>query len=780
MIDSLTVALAQGFELALVAAWRALPLFMIVLALDVILRRRIPARIQCWLWMLVMVRLLLPSSLTSPLSLAAPTDGVLAAFFSEPAADQRPGPSAGQRVVTFENGQRALVPPPSAPAAHRTAYQVVDQWTSNANSPTAAELPSRPSDAGKGIDWETLLVAAALWTWALVAAGLVLRSAVAHWSFAARLQRIDAHRDARLASAIEAACAALRLSRRPQVKIVDSLDAPAVFGIFKPVLCMPAQSPVQLSDQELGWVLRHELSHIQRHDALVLWLAHLAWALHWFNPVAWIAQSRLKARVEEAADEAATSGESATAIAEYGKLLLRFWTARSTSPGIALVGLLAILARQDLRRRITALRPWPARRATRYKLVAIPLVCLLAVAGWTDASASKPEPAPPELEHTFQAALAWTDYAADAQSDTREAASLTTFDVHAALAKLQQLQPGIDGERFLLSYLPGVVTDAQQLDQPSPAALSEATAAAITDGVLRAHLTPQLARTCRQMLRALERSGPVQISVECRILQADIAYARSFAWESSEFKRLDQDQSADSDLEQLFGNHSREYQTDDGQPAGRAIVASDATLRIGPTLTARLSEAETRQLVLHSQSDPRSNIISAPRVTLFNGMEATIQDIVRRPFVTNVEIDRQHGRGKPKPVVQIFDEGFSMRTRVEATEEGLVDLECLLKASSIEDVRVARLPIRSADDPTADVIVQVPSLHRSSVGARFRIARDTSLLIALPRSYRDEQDADKSLATFYLLTPRLLPGAEDLAAFVPAADRRPQSQAAQP
>jgi hypothetical protein len=51
-------------------------------------------------------------------------------------------------------------------------------------------------------------------------------------------------------------------------------------------------------------VLAHELSHIQRHDWVVQVLADAARAIYWFNPIFWLASSRLRRESEHACDDA--------------------------------------------------------------------------------------------------------------------------------------------------------------------------------------------------------------------------------------------------------------------------------------------------------------------------------------------------------------------------------------------------------------------------------------------------------------------------------------------
>lgn len=63
------------------------------------------------------------------------------------------------------------------------------------------------------------------------------------------------------------------------------LDAPLLIGLFKPILYLPQ---THLNKEELDYILRHELTHQQRHDLLYKWFAMLVCSLHWFNPLTYV------------------------------------------------------------------------------------------------------------------------------------------------------------------------------------------------------------------------------------------------------------------------------------------------------------------------------------------------------------------------------------------------------------------------------------------------------------------------------------------------------------
>jgi beta-lactamase regulating signal transducer with metallopeptidase domain len=110
----------------------------------------------------------------------------------------------------------------------------------------------------------------------------------------------------------------------------DAIPSPFVLGSVRPKIYLP----VGLADADLEYILRHERTHIRRRDYLVKPLAFLALALHWFNPLVWLAYFLLGADIEMSCDEQVlremgeTSGASGEAKAIYSAALLNLATGR--------------------------------------------------------------------------------------------------------------------------------------------------------------------------------------------------------------------------------------------------------------------------------------------------------------------------------------------------------------------------------------------------------------------------------------------------------------------
>ena len=98
----------------------------------------------------------------------------------------------------------------------------------------------------------------------------------------------------------------------------DRADGPFVLGLFRPRIYLP----FGLGEAERGYVLAHEREHIRRGDQVVKLLGFLLLCLHWFNPLVWLAYALLCRDIELACDERAVRDMSPGERADYSQALL--------------------------------------------------------------------------------------------------------------------------------------------------------------------------------------------------------------------------------------------------------------------------------------------------------------------------------------------------------------------------------------------------------------------------------------------------------------------------
>src|SRR5215207_3984016 len=105
-----------------------------------------------------------------------------------------------------------------------------------------------------------------------------------------------------LREALRAACRQLGLRQYVRLLVDERRIVPVVWGIFRARLLLPGACRAW-DESRLRAVLLHEVAHVKRGDLLVVFLTSVACAIHWFNPLAWLAAWRMRVERERACDD---------------------------------------------------------------------------------------------------------------------------------------------------------------------------------------------------------------------------------------------------------------------------------------------------------------------------------------------------------------------------------------------------------------------------------------------------------------------------------------------
>ena len=106
---------------------------------------------------------------------------------------------------------------------------------------------------------------------------------------------------------------------RDNVYLSDKSASPAVYGILKPRIILPAS----YRDKDVELILLHEETHIRRADNLWRMLAFLLTAAHWFNPLCWVFLRAFLADLELSCDECVLVRLGGGRAKEYARTLLQ-------------------------------------------------------------------------------------------------------------------------------------------------------------------------------------------------------------------------------------------------------------------------------------------------------------------------------------------------------------------------------------------------------------------------------------------------------------------------
>lgn len=243
----------------------------VLIGLHYLLRGRISPRLQYALWLLALLRLLIPVSIgKTALSV---------------------GNLLPQKQPAAQSAVQTVLPSASGPAAA---------------SPKPASAPVSDNDAPTRKTVNTAQLLRSVWL-----AGAAL---VGGWFLFCNL---------RCRRRLRAESKQLRPAAKgcPEIRLTGNAGSPCLFGLFPPVVYATpdcAQDPVLLRH-----CIAHETAHYRHGDHIWAVLRGLCLALHWFDPFVWWAAILSRTDAELACDEAAIRLLGEDARADYGRSLIR-------------------------------------------------------------------------------------------------------------------------------------------------------------------------------------------------------------------------------------------------------------------------------------------------------------------------------------------------------------------------------------------------------------------------------------------------------------------------
>lgn len=278
-----------------------------IIVLRALAVHRLPKSAMLILWAAAFLRLTVPFTVTSPVSIYSAAGELVRAMAPEAGPDRLPAdtgdigqlpitgspqPITGDTHVTQTNGAQDTAdaqdtaPTGTGTSSDEPAAALGGAGTSSgqpaaalAGSGTSSDEPAAALPAGAfSLTPRTVLTLLWLCICVLTALGFLISHLRGRRIYGTSLPLehpfiryfMDQH----------------RLRRPIQVRICDQIDSPLTYGILWPVILLPKNMNLENTEQ-LSFILAHELAHIRRFDALSKWLLAGLVCIHWFNPMVW-------------------------------------------------------------------------------------------------------------------------------------------------------------------------------------------------------------------------------------------------------------------------------------------------------------------------------------------------------------------------------------------------------------------------------------------------------------------------------------------------------------
>ena len=316
-------------------------LILVVIALRYVLRGKLSLRMQYALWLLVLVRLLVPVSFgASDLSVmnAVPERAPTAqqSIYRQDIIGERNDAPANAGTVGIPAQSMSEAAPPNL---------VQNVTTATVTAPTVEKT-----------DWAR--IAKTVWLAGAAALGLVFLAV--NLRFGKKLRRSRER--------VEETDACLPVYESGET------DTPCLFGVAKPSIYVTPDTRTEA--ETLRYALAHEQTHYRHGDNLWAVLRGVCLALHWYNPLVWWAAELSRRDAELACDEATIRRIGESERAAYGRTLIRRTCEKR--PALLVTATMMTDSGKGLKERISLLVKKPKTAA--YTAVAVLLIAGLSVA----------------------------------------------------------------------------------------------------------------------------------------------------------------------------------------------------------------------------------------------------------------------------------------------------------------------------------------------------------------------------------------------------------------
>jgi len=275
----------------------------LLLALRPLLARRLRPQTRYALWIIVCLGLLIPFRVPLPAFWTVQAPAIFAPQTTVAAAPaETVAPLAASAGDALQTGGTAAPAQPAETAPVQTAY-------------VAAADPSAQSDGGLRLTPYAVL----LWLWAAGVAVSLGVQAVRHAAFFRRVRRWRTGPDERERRIFQEEANAVGLRRAVRLYRCAGVTSPMVAGLLRPQLLLPE---IELEEDELHFVVRHELTHVRRRDLWGKALLLCCLCVHWYHPLVYVMARAMASDCEMSCDASVLANADLSERKRYGETIL--------------------------------------------------------------------------------------------------------------------------------------------------------------------------------------------------------------------------------------------------------------------------------------------------------------------------------------------------------------------------------------------------------------------------------------------------------------------------
>lgn len=267
----------QTIKLSAMASAAAIIIWFIKL----LFKNKLSTAWHYYIWFIVIIRLLLPYSLSSPISIY-------------------------NTVNIYKHVPKNLT--------NLNSTQAI-------NSTTTAYAKFNISNSYIQAGHENILnILSIAWIIVLIVGAVYLLTLYTVFCSKIKLER--PFRDVDICDTLKQCKKIMKINRNIQIKESKNVSTPCITGLIFPVILIPKYMTNKLTNEEIKYIIIHELAHFKRKDILINWIVTVLNLIHWFNPILYFAFKRLRQDSEIACDAKVLSYIKDDAHKEYGNAII--------------------------------------------------------------------------------------------------------------------------------------------------------------------------------------------------------------------------------------------------------------------------------------------------------------------------------------------------------------------------------------------------------------------------------------------------------------------------
>ncbi len=260
------------------------------------LKNKISRQWQYYIWLVVVLRLLLP-------------------FGTEVSLMGKAYQAVDQAISQTAPLPPQQQPPLNAPESNLAPAVGAEHHNETVSSPADDVTTAHPLQ-----DIGVLLINQIWLVWLVAALGLLIRKITIYQGFMRYIKAgLTPVSDIERLDELSIVAEQSGIKKPIELCVNPLVSSPLLIGFFRPCIVLPS---ADIPEKDFRYIILHELTHYKRRDMFYKWLVQITVCLHWFNPLVYLMSREVTRACEFSCDEAVLAKMGCSHAQDYGKTLL--------------------------------------------------------------------------------------------------------------------------------------------------------------------------------------------------------------------------------------------------------------------------------------------------------------------------------------------------------------------------------------------------------------------------------------------------------------------------